>query len=138
MLETDASALSLYGAIGAGVSSLFFIWNKYIFGENSNSIIYGFICGFGVLIIYMFFMNRAIKFSIASNQEEVLEENKYDFEFKNKPKLPDKPTRVEYLKNKYFNKTEKELEYIINDSAMTNDAHKAASELLAERGVDKK
>ena len=133
IIETKSSKLSAYGAVGAGASTYFMFRHKSIFGDNDCSMIYGILCSATFLLLFLFFLNKVLKFTISDNQKESLTNDSIILSNNKKPKLPENPSRIEYLKNIYYNKTDIELDNISNDSIMTIEAQQAAKEILIER-----
>ena len=79
----------------------------------------------GIAILYYF----KTKPRISKNQNRKglsIEESK-------RPILPENPTRTEYLKNKFFEKSNSELINISNSSKRIPEALRAAKEILEER-----
>ncbi len=133
IIEADKSFLGIIGAIGGGASSFFIIWNKEVFRNNPHSLFFGFICSVIIIILVGFVHLKKVRLIISKEQDVVLEEDIIIKEEPKKPPLPKNATNIDYLKHKYYNLSDKELEDISCDLIMTEDAHKASKELLEER-----
>ena len=129
VLEANKSALSSFG-VSSTILFLTVIRNgKEWFGIENPLITFG--IGLVVFIGITVFFFYQTNLSVSNNQDksELIDNS----ELKEKPILPNNYTRTEYLKNKFHNKSDKELESIAIDSNRIPEAHKAASQILLER-----
>lgn len=131
-IESEVPKLNVYGGVGGGVASILIIWNKEIFGNHSYAIWIALGSALFILIILSSLQHDQIQFNVSENQEapELSVEEKRT---KPKPRLPKKPNKVDYLKHRYYYKSNSELEGIASTEEMTPEAKEAALELLRER-----
>ena len=134
IIEADKSFLGVLGGLGGSIAGALMIWNKEIFGNQPLSFLMAIASTVVLLIIAAFIQNSYINLTIAENQnDESFKEE--EIKIDSRPPLPKNATRVEYLKNKYHNKSDSELVSIANasDNEMTKEAQEAAKKLLNER-----
>ena len=128
VLEADKTSLNSFGVIGV---ILFLIVAKNAnswLGIENQLIGYG--IGFIFLIVLTILFYFRVKLRVSKNQDKkelVLKE------VQEIPDLPENYTRVEYLKIKFYYKSNDELEFIVTDKNRIPEAKRAAKELLNER-----
>ena len=107
-----------------------------IVAKNANSWLgienqlIGYGIGFIFLIVLTILFYFRVKLRVSKNQDKkelVLKE------VQEIPDLPENYTRVEYLKIKFYDKSNDELEFIVTDKNRIPEAKRAAKELLNER-----
>jgi len=128
ILEVDISSIE-------ALSGLFIFFGSFIwlFNYISKTIFfYGFIISVFLLSIGSVLIIRSAKVRIAVDQDQVLESDGFDKKYE-KPDLPKNPTRLDRLKYQYYDKSEKELYYILSNKKMISEAHEAARIVLKER-----
>ena len=111
IIEADKSFLGVLGGLGGGIGGSLMIWNKEIFGNQLLSFLIVIASAVVLILIAAFIQNSYIKLTIAENQnDESFKEEEIKIDYR--PPLPKNATRVEYLKNKYHNKYDSELQSI--------------------------
>lgn len=127
VLELSKSSLNAYGGITTGIFLLIVKFGERMFQFNSRFTVI--LVSIAWLVCISLFFYFKTKPTISKNQDKkelVTEEIK-------RPILPENPTRTEYLKNKFYDKSNSELESIFIDSKRVPEAQQAAKELLEER-----
>lgn len=134
--EADKSLIGQLGGLGAGLGSIVLLWNKEIFGNHPSSIILGIVSAVLLIFIVALIQNKYVKLTIAEDQNNALFEEE-EIKIIARPPLPKNASRIEYLKNIYYSKSDAELEFIAkaSENEMTKEAQEAAKELLEERKV---
>ncbi len=129
VLEANKSTLAVYGAVMASFLLLFMQNFENWFGLTNSLWI------LGSVVVVLVFLGMGyyflIKLTVSKDQNRTdLEDT---FQLTDRPELPENYTRTEYLKNRFFYKSNTELEMIATDPKRIQAAKDAAKELLLDR-----
>ena len=129
VLEVNRLTLGLFGGSAVAIFMIIAKGGSKWFGIENSLISIGIAILSLIIITILFYYQIRLRESSNQKKSEFVD----NFDLKKRPPLPDHFTRIEYLKNRFYDKSLSELEYISQDSSRVSEAREAAKQLIVER-----